>query len=603
MPTGAKNSRDLGRPILRLAVAVFAAACVFVGSGSLVARGGEGMVLHKRLKVEGYLVLDFRGTPSKLYADDELSFSGKLIDLSTSGRAPSVKVVLGLDLWVPATSIPSRLTGRPPWAAGLTVASDADGAVLGKLSPGELGLWPGKWASWPQNVIPTSGQYVNCRSEKPVIFEVYDRTELTLRARPGNDGTTTVEGRLTTAHEVGLSGPVRIKVDGSLVRTIRSGADGSFSWPEASLRPGPRTIVASFPGSDYLDPCSARLTYDPSCRYWDVLLFPPSGRIVIPETKVVVRANVDGGAWPPPPDLRLSLVATGPDKKQGGVATVGVSAHMVIFEAVLPKAPGSYSLTVRPEKEGMDRIMAQPVSVTIWAPLVVSLEAIRGGGGATLEATVRSLGAPVGGIPLSVSRNGSLRAEGRTDAQGRYRVEGPLSLGVYSASASPEPDSFYLPATSRSVGVGFGPPIAAAVALVAAAAVVLIVVRKARMRALLAGRAAAEAAASQARPPEEPRVDIRRLPPRAQIAELFRTVVATVLAPIVPPDPTRGHWDYWRAVGQTVPGAREPLRGLLRLYLEAAYSRHPVTGEQVEAAWRLSEALAAAAAEGGVSGA
>jgi hypothetical protein len=251
----------------------------------------------------------------------------------------------------------------------------------------------------------------------------------------------------------------------------------------------------------------------------------------------------------------------------------------------------------------MDRIRVQPVSVTIWAPLVVSLEAIRGGGGATLEATVRSLGAPVGGIPLSVSRNGNLRAEGRTDAQGRYRVEGPLSLGVYSASASPEPDSFYLPATSRSVGVGFGPPIAAAVALVAAAAVVLIVVRKARMRALLAGRAAAEAAASQARPPEEPRVDIRRLPPRAQIAELFRTVVATVLAPIVPPDPTRGHWDYWRAVGQTVPGAREPLRGLLRLYLEAAYSRHPVTGEQVEAAWRLSEALAAAAAEGGVSGA
>jgi hypothetical protein len=607
MPTEARNAHAPGRPLLRLAVAIVAAACV-LGSGNHVTRSGEGAVLHKRLekKMEGYLLLDYSGTPSKLYADDELSFSGKLIDLGTGARAPRVKVVLGLNLRVQATSITSRLTGRPPWDAGLRVDSDADGTVLGKVSPGEFGLWPGKWMSWPVSVVLASGQYVNCQSASPVEFEVYDKTKLTLEARTEKDGTTTVEGRLTTAHEVGLSGPVRIKVDGRSARSVTSGPDGSYAWTKASIRPGPLTITASFPGSDYLDPCSARLAYDSSRRYWDVLLFPPSGRIVIPETKVVIRANVDGDGWPPPPDLRLSLVATGPDKKQGGVATVGVSAHMVVFEAVLPKAPGTYWLTIVPEKEETDRVRVQPISVTIWAPLVVSLEAIRGGGGATLEATVSSLGAPVSGIPLSVSRNGNLRAEGRTDAQGRYRVEGPFRPGVYSVSASPEPDSFYLPATSRSVGVGLGPPIAAAVAFVAAAAVVSTVVRRARMRALLAGRAAAEAAAAQVRPPEEMGVDIRELPPREQIAELFRSVVATVLAPIVPPNPTRGLWDYWRAVGQTAPDAREPLRGLLRLYLEAAYSRHPVSGAQAEEAWRFSEALAvvaSAAAKEGVSGA
>ena len=597
MPTGAKNSRDLGRPILRLAVAVFVAACVVVWSGSLVAWGGEGTVLHKRLekKMEGFLLLDFRGTPSQLYADDELSFSGKLIDLGTGARTPLARVVLGMSCGVSGTGIGIHESQE------LWVNSDVDGAVLRKGSPGQLGLSPGKWTISPWYV--TLGQDVNCRSASPVVVEVYDRTNLTLGARTENDGTTTVEGRLTTAHGVGVFGPVRIKVDGSPALTVTSGDNGSFAWTKASFRPGPRTITASFPGSDYLDPCSASLTYDSSSRYWDVLLFPPSRRIVIPETTVVVRANVDGDAWPPPPDLRLSLVATGPDKKGGTVAAVGVSAHALIFEAVLPKAPGVYSLTVRPEKEGMDRIRVQPVAVTIWAPLVVSLEVVRGGGGPALEATVTSLGAPVGGIPLSVSRNGNLRAEGRTDAQGRYRVEGSLGLGVYSASVSPGPESFYLPATSRSVGVGLWPPIVATVAFVGSAVVVLTVVRKARVRASMAERAAAEAAASQARPPEEPRVDIRGLPPREQIAELFGTAVATVLAPLVPPNPTRGHWDYWRAVGQTVPGAREPFRGLLRLYLEAAYSRHPVTGEQAEEAWRFSEALAAAAAEWGVSGA
>jgi hypothetical protein len=533
-------------------------------------------------------------TPAKAYVGDEIRVSGKL--LAGSSAIAGATVAVGFQEAVASGSGAGPAGGAASAAPVEPIAASTDEQGAFAASLPTAGLAPSSYAVYASGPV---NHAVYARSAVQAVIEVWDRTKIALRARTDADAVTRVEGRLTTAHGVGVGRAVTLRISGYGQTTVTAAADGAFAWTVKGLAPWERTIDATFAGARYLEPSQASIKHDPSPKAWTVTLTASQGRFVLPDTKTTIGMRVDGATWPPEA-LTLELTAARSGQKAIVLGRVNVTSRETSIPLSLPSEPGLYAITaVRGQTVAAagqaasqpHRVNSNSLEIAVYAPTRLTLAKAKGPDGPALVARLSSLGRPVAGQSCEILRNGRPAAAGKIGKDGDLRLPPPLKPGVYQAVFRPEAGSYYLAATSATrrilptwwlVGGGG----AAAVAALAGA----LLWRRSRRRRALPGIPPDPTERGAGAPTEE---EILRLPAREQVIRLYEALVVADLAPVLPPDPAQTQWAYWRRISEVLPDTRHPFRDLVTLYQEARYSLHEVAPRAAEAAWSLAGAIRA----------
>jgi len=618
------------RTILMLTAALLSLSLAFE-SPALAGSSSGGITLHVQLdKPRQAEISDAEFPAGKVYIGETVSFSAVVTDV-LSGE-PLEGAVVSFTLMLDVRQAPAGYSSDRA-SAGTSGVTGETGLASATASTARLP--PGRYSALISGPTgPVAGrEYEQAQVKASRALELWDTTALTLEVKTDTDRQTSVSGRLTTGHGVGLPLPVSIYVDGSHWKTVTASDEGFFSWTAGRLRGGLRTFKAVFRGRKYLDRSEATALHDPSLDNWKATFTAAKPELDLPDTEVSLAISLEGPCWPPSNPFTLALKATDKKGKDHDLGEVPASSQVLAVDVELPAIAGPYVIgadLVETGETRRNRLDVEPATVTLWTPTFLTLSKMAWEKGDMLYGVLTyrdAYGIRIGlpAMPVTVTRDGQpcaelTTSEGTRDLGGfsiravqEAGQTGSLDPGVYQAVFNPPPGSGYRPSVSREVRVVRGflgwllslPPYVlwTLAALMVAAAICVVVWVVYRVRAAR-GRAARPVGDEEE--PDEPLLPpevIRTLPPREQVIHLYEWLVATVLGRIVTPSPNWGHWLYWRRLSLALPQARQPLRDFLTLYQEARYSKHPLAAPQAEEAWRLAGTLQALALpEGGSPG-
>lgn len=294
--------------------------------------------------------------------------------------------------------------GYSPERAGVGTIAGTGETGLASATASTARLLPGRYSALISGPTgPVAGrEYEEAQVKASGALELWDSTVLTLEVKTDTDRQTSVTGRLTTSHGVGLSLPVSIYVDGSHSKTVTPSDEGFFSWTAGRLRGGLRAFRAVFWGRKYLDRSEATALHDPSLDNWKATITAAGPELDLPDTEVSLAISLEGPCWPPNSAFNPLLKATDQEGRYHDLAEVPASSQVLAVDVQLPATAGPYVIgadLVETGESRRNRLDVEPATVTVYAPTFL-----------TLVKTAREKGDMLYGVLTYRDAEGGLRA-------------------------------------------------------------------------------------------------------------------------------------------------------------------------------------------------